>query len=66
MSRADPNYHICQECRRDPLFSPMSTSGWWDVKRWVLSFGADAKVLEPIELRKEIVEELSAAEDRYK
>lgn len=44
----------------------MSTSGWWDVKRWVLSFGADAKVLEPIELRKEIVEELEAAEDRYK
>jgi predicted DNA-binding transcriptional regulator YafY len=39
----------------------MSTSGWWDVKRWILSFGADAKVLEPIELRKEIVEELSAA-----
>ncbi len=23
MSRAAPNYHICQECRRDPLlFSP--------------------------------------------
>jgi len=44
----------------------MSTSGWWDVKRSVLSFGADAKVLQPIELRKEIVEELAAAEDRYK
>ena len=44
----------------------MSTSGWWDVKRWVLSFGADAKVLQPIELRKEIVEELEAAKHKYK
>lgn len=26
----------------------MKTSGWYDVKKWVLSFGADAKVLEPV------------------
>lgn len=44
----------------------MSTSGCWDVKRWVLSFGADAKVLEPEELRKEIANELSAAKNKYK
>ena len=44
----------------------MNTSGWWDVKRWVLSFGADAEVVEPEELRKEIVEGLEATEDRYK
>jgi len=34
----------------------MKTSGWMDVKKWILSFGADAEVLEPAELRCEIVE----------
>lgn len=35
----------------------LKTSGWWDVRRWVLSFGAEAVVLEPEELRDWIVEE---------
>ena len=39
----------------------METSGWWDVKRWVLSYGSHAKVLEPEELRKEVAGELKAA-----
>ncbi len=29
----------------------MKTSGWYDVKKWVLSFGAEAHVLEPEPLR---------------
>lgn len=29
----------------------MKTSGWYDVKKWVLSFGTDARVLEPVHLR---------------
>jgi predicted DNA-binding transcriptional regulator YafY len=29
----------------------MKTSGWYDVQKWVLSFGADACVLEPAHLR---------------
>jgi len=43
----------------------MKTSGWWDVKRWVLSYGKGAKVLEPEKLRKEILAELIAAQDHY-
>lgn len=33
-------------------------SGFYDIKSWILSHGADAKVLEPASLRKEIIEEL--------
>lgn len=43
----------------------MQTSGWWDVKKWLLSFGAEASVLEPEELRCEIAEELGRAMARY-
>jgi predicted DNA-binding transcriptional regulator YafY len=43
----------------------MKTSGQWDVQRWVLSYGSDAKVLEPEALRREIFDELSAAQDHY-
>ena len=43
----------------------MKTSGWWDVKKWVLSFGAEARVLKPEKLRKEIIEEMKAGLARY-
>lgn len=43
----------------------MKTSGWWDVKKWVLSYGSDAEVLEPEELRKEIINDLKTACERY-
>ena len=43
----------------------MTTAGMWDVKRWVLSNGAHAKVLEPEELKQEIAEELKAAYNNY-
>ena len=43
----------------------MRTAGMWDVKRWVLSNGAHAKVLEPEELKQEIAEELKAAYNNY-
>lgn len=32
----------------------MNTSGWYDVKRWILSFGADACLISPDHLRDEI------------
>jgi predicted DNA-binding transcriptional regulator YafY len=43
----------------------METSGWWDIKRWVLSHGSEAKVLEPEELRKEVMDELDVALHGY-
>ena len=35
------------------------------MKRWVLSFGRHAKVLEPEQLREEVQAELTAALDKY-
>lgn len=43
----------------------MKTSGMWDLKRWVLSWGAAAKVLEPVELRNEIIKEMKAMLSDY-
>jgi len=43
----------------------MSTSGRDDIKRWVISWGADACVLEPEDMRQEIMEELRKASSNY-
>ena len=43
----------------------MKTSGWGSVKRWVLGFGRDAEVIEPAEMRDEIVDDLRSALDLY-
>ena len=44
----------------------MKTSGWLEVKRWILSFGKDAEVLEPIKLRNELKGETSELANLYK
>lgn len=44
----------------------MKTSGWFDVKKWILSFGAAAEILAPREFREEIMSELSAATLLYR
>ena len=43
----------------------LKTSGWLDVKRWILSFGAKAEVVEPENLRAEILDEYSKCFARY-
>ena len=43
----------------------MQTSGWDDVKRWVLEFGPKAVVLEPRELRERICQDLSSCLSLY-
>lgn len=43
----------------------MKTSGWMDVKKWILSFGADAEVLVPTDMREEVLITLSEAAANY-
>ncbi len=43
----------------------IQTCGWFDVKRWVLSFGKDARVLEPEKMRAEILEEVRLMTENY-
>lgn len=42
------------KCKDGSIVLWMKTSGWYDVQKWVLSFGADARVLEPAHLRDKI------------
>jgi predicted DNA-binding transcriptional regulator YafY len=43
----------------------MKTSGWYDVKKWVLSFGADARVLEPAHLQDKVRKEVEKMLNGY-
>jgi len=43
----------------------LKTSGWFDVKKWILSYGAEAELLEPIKLRKEVIEEIRLSQRVY-
>lgn len=43
----------------------MHTCGWFDVKRWVLSFGKDARVIEPEKMKNEIIEEANQILKNY-
>jgi predicted DNA-binding transcriptional regulator YafY len=43
----------------------IETSGWKDVKRWVMSLGAEAMVLKPEKLKKEIKKEIGILMEKY-
>jgi predicted DNA-binding transcriptional regulator YafY len=43
----------------------MKTSGWFEVKKWLLSFGSQVEVLEPKKMREEIRNELHLAAAKY-
>lgn len=61
-------WHQSQKIKENPdgsLIISLETSGLFQVKRWVLSFGDGAKVLAPEELVLEIIRELTAATSLY-
>lgn len=43
----------------------MKTSGWYDVKRWIMSFGSDARLIAPEYLRIDIRNEAEAILKSY-
>lgn len=43
----------------------LKTSGWYDVKKWVLSFGAEARVLEPEHLLEKVRDEVEKMRNGY-
>ena len=47
------------------LILAIETSGWDDVKRWVMSLGAEARVISPQKLRKEIMDDLKRLVSSY-
>ena len=55
-----------EKCADGSLHLTPHTSGWYDVKKWILSFGADAELLEPEDKRKEIMEEISRTAELYR
>ncbi|MDP2681259.1 MAG: WYL domain-containing protein [Deltaproteobacteria bacterium] len=54
-----------KEQKDGSIILEIKTSGFWDVKKWVLSFGAEAKVLKPEKLRKALSEEFTEARKYY-
>ncbi len=64
----EKQWHPTQVIEENPdgsLVLIMHTSGLIQVKRWVLSFGDDAKVLAPPELVSAVVKELNSARNVY-
>ena len=47
-----------EELDNGKIILSFQASGFYDIKSWILSHGADAKVLEPADLREEIIKEL--------
>ncbi len=47
------------------LYAEYEVTGLDEIKRWVLGFGNDVEVIEPDELREEIIEEISKLEKIY-
>lgn len=47
------------------LMLSMKTSGWYDIKKWILSFGFEAKLIEPEEKIEEMKTVISKMMSEY-
>lgn len=56
---------VIEEQQDGSIILYLNTSGWYDVKHWVLGLGSSAIVLEPEELKEDILEELKLTIDNY-
>jgi len=65
LERLVPGLESRTENDDGPLVLEIETSGWRDLKQWILGFGAEAEVLDPPELREEMRVELERACGRY-
>jgi predicted DNA-binding transcriptional regulator YafY len=65
LERRIPGLESRTENADGSLVLEIETSGWWDLKQWILGFGAEAEVLDPPELREEMRAELERACGRY-
>ncbi len=64
----EKTWHPSQNLTNQPdgsLLAKFRLSNTEEIKRWVLGFGKEAKVVGPEELRKEVVEESEAVLDNY-
>lgn len=55
-----------EELDNGEIILSFQASGFYDIKSWILSHGADAEVLEPAALREKIIEELEKNLTLYK
>ncbi len=55
-----------EELDTGEIILSFQAGGFYEIKSWILSHGADAEVLEPPALREEIIEELKKNLDSYK
>ena len=60
-----PSQEIEEQDNGEIILS-FQASGFYDIKSWILSHGADAEVLEPAALREEIIETLEKNLTFYK
>lgn len=54
--RVRPGRYTIEENPDGSLYLHLKTSGYDDVKRWILSFGNDARVIEPPRLKRDVAE----------
>jgi proteasome accessory factor B len=66
---AETRWHPSQEIEVQPDGSLLwrgRVAGLREIRIWILGWGAEAEVLEPVELRREVAEQLSQAAAQYK